>query len=71
MLHQQLISNGMPASMPSVAVERGTTVNQRVVFSTLDELPDRTAQAKLKSPTLLIIGEVLIASRAKSSIASL
>ncbi|GAX80263.1 hypothetical protein CEUSTIGMA_g7701.t1 [Chlamydomonas eustigma] len=58
-LQQQLIANGMPASMPAVAVERGTTQDQRVVFSTLEELPNRTAHAKLKSPTLLIIGEVV------------
>ena len=48
----------MPRDTPTVAVERGTTIDQRVVFSRLEQLPSRTEEAKLKSPTLLIIGEV-------------
>jgi hypothetical protein len=55
----QLQENGMPADVPAVAVERGTTADQRVVFGTLSELHDSIQAAKLKSPTLLIIGQVV------------
>ncbi len=51
----------MRPGTPAVAVERGTTPDQRVVFSTLEELPARAGVqgAGLKSPTLLVIGEVV------------
>lgn len=58
-LVQQLQDNGMPADVPAVAVERGTTADQRVVFRTLSELHESIQAAKLKSPTLLIIGQVV------------
>lgn len=58
-LRRRLGESGLSASTPAVAVERGTTLDQRVVFSSLEELPTRAVQAGLKSPTLLIIGEVV------------
>lgn len=58
-LVEQLTQHGMPADVPAVAVERGTTADQRVVFGTLSELHDSIQAAKLKSPTLLIIGQVV------------
>ena len=33
LLYKQLTESGMPGSVPAVAVERGTTADQRVVFS--------------------------------------
>eukprot|EP00879_Flechtneria_rotunda_P010937 GHRR01011429.1.p2 GENE.GHRR01011429.1~~GHRR01011429.1.p2 ORF type:complete len:172 (+),score=65.70 GHRR01011429.1:992-1507(+) len=59
LLVEQLRVHGMPADMPAVAVERGTTVHQRVVFDTLEQLHSSIQNAKLKSPTLLVIGEVV------------
>lgn len=59
LLVQQLEQHGMAADVPAVAVERGTTADQRVVFGTLGELHDSIQAAKLKSPTLLIIGQVV------------
>lgn len=67
-LLQQLLSSGLPADTPAVAVERGTTLDQRVVFSRLDQLPQRTGEAGLKSPTLLIIGEVSLNGSAAKSV---
>lgn len=58
-LVQQLGQHGMPLDVPAVAVERGTTADQRVVFGTLADLHDSIQAAKLQSPTLLIIGEVV------------
>lgn len=58
-LTAQLASGGMPASLPAVAVERGTTPGRRIVFGPVSELPARTSAARLRSPTLVVIGEVV------------
>lgn len=58
-LVKQLTAHGMPQDVPAVAVERGTTAEQRVVFDTLQSLHSSIQEAKLKSPTLLVIGEVV------------
>lgn len=59
LLVQQLRARGMPADMPAVAVERGTTSEQRVVFDTLQQLHGSIKEAALQSPTLLVIGQVV------------
>lgn len=61
-LAAKLMANGLPADMPAVAVERGTTVQQRVVFAHLADLPLEVSTAKLESPTLIIVGRVVALS---------
>lgn len=61
-LTAQLLSAGMPASLPAVAVERGTTSDRRVVYGEAAQLQARAVQAGLKSPTLIILGEVVALS---------
>lgn len=63
-LSAQLTAAGLDPATPAVAVERGTTPSQRVVFGKLQELTCRTRDAGLKSPTLLIIGPVVALSEA-------
>lgn len=58
-LYQQLSAHGLPSDVPAVAVERGTTRRQRVVWGTVGSLPGRAVSAGLKSPTLIIIGQVV------------
>ena len=58
-LAAQLQAAGLEPGTPAAAVERGTTPEQRVVYSPLEELPQRVADAKLKSPTLIIVGSVV------------
>uniref|UniRef100_A0A2P2MXZ8 Tetrapyrrole methylase domain-containing protein n=1 Tax=Rhizophora mucronata TaxID=61149 RepID=A0A2P2MXZ8_RHIMU len=55
----KLMNHGLAASTPAAAVERGTTLQQRVVFAELKDLADKVALAKLVSPTLIIIGKVV------------
>ena len=50
---------GLPMDTPAVAVERGTTPEERTVFAPLAQLADSVAEAKLQSPTLIIIGQVV------------
>lgn len=61
-LAAKMISNGLPAETPAVAVERGTTAFQRTVFAELQDLPSKVAAAQLVSPTLIFIGHVVALS---------
>lgn len=56
---QQLIAHGMPASMPAAIIEKGTTLHQKVFTGTLETLPDLVRTLGLKSPCLIIIGQVV------------
>lgn len=58
-LYGQLSAHGMDPTTPAVAVERGTTRRQRVVWGPVSELPSRAQAAGLKSPTLIIMGSVV------------
>ncbi|KAJ1284435.1 hypothetical protein BS78_03G203900 [Paspalum vaginatum] len=61
-LAPKLMKHGLPPDTPAVAVERGTTPQQRLVFSSLKDLVDEVKSADLVSPTLLIIGKVVALS---------
>ena len=58
-LTQGLLDAGMPADMPAVAVQDGTTPTQRVVQAPLESLAAEVASEELRSPTLVIIGNVV------------
>lgn len=55
----QLVAHGMAPGMPAAVIERGTTPQQRVVSATLGDLAARAAEAQVKSPALIIVGEVV------------
>ena len=55
----QLIAHGLPAETPAAMIRRATLPNQSTLAGTIADLPQRVAQAKLKPPALLIIGEVV------------
>jgi uroporphyrinogen III methyltransferase/synthase len=54
-----LIRHGKPAETPAAMVQWGTLPRQRTVTATLDDLPERVAEAGLGPPALLIVGEVV------------
>jgi uroporphyrin-III C-methyltransferase/precorrin-2 dehydrogenase/sirohydrochlorin ferrochelatase len=54
----QLRAHGLPASQPVALVERATWPEERVLKSTLSELPALARAAQLLSPTLLVVGDV-------------
>ena len=58
-LSAELMNGGLNGSTPAAAIERGTTLEQRIVWSTLGGLADETDNAKLESPTLVVIGKVV------------
>ena len=61
-LVEKLIRGGMAPDVPAIAVERGTTRESRLVHAFVADLPKLTVDAKLVSPTLIIIGEVVALS---------
>jgi uroporphyrin-III C-methyltransferase/precorrin-2 dehydrogenase/sirohydrochlorin ferrochelatase len=58
-LCQQLVAHGLPPATPAAIVQQGTTSRQKVVTGTLETLPERAAEAQMKPPTLIIVGEVV------------
>jgi len=58
-LCRELIAHGLPGDWPAAIVQQGTTANQRTVTGTLATLPELAAAARVKAPTLIIVGEVV------------
>ncbi len=56
---ETLIKHGRDPHTPAALVEQGTTTAQRVLASTLNELPQLVEQTDVGAPTLLIIGGVV------------
>ena len=45
--------------MPIALVQKATTRQQKVLIGTLETMPDLVDKARIKPPTLIIIGEVV------------
>ena len=54
-----LMDAGLPGSTPAAAVEKGTSGDQRLLTTTLGELPTRVLEEEFRPPTLFIIGKVV------------
>jgi len=55
----RLISEGLPAMTPAMAVSNGSKENQRHVISSLGEISAAAADAELEGPILFVIGRVV------------
>lgn len=62
-ISQSLIKNGMDNKTPVALIEKGTTRDQRVILSTIGEVPQLLLLEKIASPSLFIVGEVVNLSR--------
>jgi uroporphyrin-III C-methyltransferase/precorrin-2 dehydrogenase/sirohydrochlorin ferrochelatase len=58
-ISRELIAHGLPSNTPVALVQQGTTLNQRVIITELDQLADTVERERLKPPTILIVGEVV------------
>ena len=54
----RLIAAGCASATPAVIIENGTRPEQRVIMTTLDALPHAAVAHAVRSPALLIVGEV-------------
>ncbi len=55
---RRLIDEGQSAGTPAAAISSGTLPQQRSVFSTLSALPEAVRAAGLRSPAIIVVGEV-------------
>ncbi len=53
-----LIENGMDKNMPCAVIENGTRVNQRKIIGTVSDIYEKCSCEKIKSPSIIVIGEV-------------
>lgn len=56
---QGLMQAGKPAETPAAVISHATTATQRTAVGTLATLPDAVEQAKLTSPAMIVVGEVV------------
>jgi uroporphyrin-III C-methyltransferase/precorrin-2 dehydrogenase/sirohydrochlorin ferrochelatase len=56
---RELVAHGLAESTPAAIVQDGTLPTQRVIAGTLADLAQRAAAAGVKSPTLIMIGDVV------------
>ncbi|MFI8483229.1 uroporphyrinogen-III C-methyltransferase [Pseudomonas sp. NPDC078700] len=64
-IRQQLIKAGMHADMPVAMIENASLPEQRERRSTLNQLLDDAQDFRLKSPAILVIGQVACDSQVK------
>jgi uroporphyrin-III C-methyltransferase/precorrin-2 dehydrogenase/sirohydrochlorin ferrochelatase len=55
---ERLIAHGRSGGTPVAIIENGSRPDQRVTLARLDELGDLAAGGGVRSPALLIVGEV-------------
>jgi uroporphyrin-III C-methyltransferase/precorrin-2 dehydrogenase/sirohydrochlorin ferrochelatase len=55
----KLIEHGAAPSLPAGIIASGTQQNQHVITATLSSISDACTRAKVESPALLIVGEVV------------
>ena len=60
---RELIKHGLPTRTPAAAIQQGTTAQQKIVTTTLQNLPNMLQQQEFISPTLLVIGKVAVLSQ--------
>jgi uroporphyrinogen III methyltransferase/synthase len=56
---KQLIAGGRDPRTPAAAIRWGTRPDQQTLIGTVANLAERVAEAKLKPPALIIVGEVV------------
>ncbi len=58
-----LLANGKPAGTAAAAVQDGSLSTQRSIVSTLDRLAGDLAEAGLRPPATIVIGDVVAAAQ--------
>ena len=58
-ISRALIAGGLRGATPAAAIAGATTPEQRVLVSTLQDLPDAVAGAGLQTPAIIVIGEIV------------
>ncbi|HEX2951526.1 MAG TPA: uroporphyrinogen-III C-methyltransferase [Armatimonadota bacterium] len=56
---RELCNAGKDETTPVAAIQQGTTVHQRVVIGTLQDIVHRVDEAQLSPPTIIVVGQVV------------
>lgn len=56
---EQLLKDGRASTTPAAVIRWGTTTQQQVVTGTLADIEDRIKAAKLTTPALIVVGDVV------------
>ncbi len=56
---RRLMAGGLSATTPAAVIQEGTTPQQRIVISTLENIAEHAADEGLTSPALTVIGSVV------------
>ena len=62
---ERLTANGRGGDTPVAVVERGSLPDERILFGRLAGLADLVAQHDVRSPALIVVGEVVAAAAAR------
>lgn len=58
-IRDQLVANGKNSETPCAVVMRGTCSKQKKVIGTLNNISEKVKEAGLKSPCIIVVGEVV------------
>ncbi|HRP95535.1 MAG TPA: uroporphyrinogen-III C-methyltransferase [Rhodocyclaceae bacterium] len=58
-ISRELIAHGLPGDTPAAAIHAGTTPRQVTLIDTVAGLPGAVKRARLRSPSLIVIGSVV------------
>jgi uroporphyrin-III C-methyltransferase/precorrin-2 dehydrogenase/sirohydrochlorin ferrochelatase/uroporphyrin-III C-methyltransferase len=58
LIAQKLVEYGLPPSFPAASIAHGTMPSQRTIIADLSTIAEKTKEAGLESPVLVIIGKV-------------
>lgn len=56
---EKLLENGKNIKTPAAVVMKGTTSKQKKVVGTLEDIVNKVEEAKLQSPCIIVVGEVV------------
>ena len=59
MIASRLLEDGRAAETSVAAIRWGTKAEQRTIIGTLGDIVEKTAQARLEPPTVIVVGEVV------------
>ncbi|WP_078430230.1 uroporphyrinogen-III C-methyltransferase [Alkalihalobacterium alkalinitrilicum] len=59
MICEKLMQYGRTSSTPVALVQHGTTIHQRTVVGDLSTIVEKAAEAKIQSPAIIVVGEVV------------
>ncbi|MGK0290349.1 MAG: uroporphyrin-III C-methyltransferase/precorrin-2 dehydrogenase/sirohydrochlorin ferrochelatase [bacterium] len=59
LISEQLLAHGANPETPVALVERGTSLEQQVLTTTIAQLPTSAKESEFQTPTLIIVGDVV------------